>query len=137
MTAQQAQDNKSARAREKAKLKDAAYDQETTGIEGITGAMNEQPDGKDDDENDAAAAEEQWQVREPKRLLEDSRAIGRSTIDGSSSQDDGRGRVHERRWKRNGPSETRRGTSATENRSKVLPPCPFYMDESEWDQSDR
>lgn len=87
--AQQAQ-NKSARAREKAKLKDAAYDQETTGIiEGITGAMNEQPDDKDDDENDAAAAEEQWQVRELERLLEDSRAIGRSMIDGSSSQDDG------------------------------------------------
>lgn len=109
--------------------------EDATGIEGVTGATNKIPDDTDE-ENDKMAFD-RWKVRELERLLEDwdlerervdeerERACRRKMTDIEHMKEDediGRRKAVGQRTDKSGQKFYHRGA--------------FYMDESEWDQSD-
>jgi microfibrillar-associated protein 1 len=116
-----------------------------TALEGITGARNAMPDDRDDDDNANGddTAQDVWEVRELARLLADwdlevarrdderEMARRRSLTDDQKLQED----MASGRYQRPG-SRPDEDTNTSGGMQRYYHKGAFYMDESEWNESD-
>ena len=115
-----------------------------TALEGITGAVNEMPNDSDESE-DPNKAQDEWEVRELVRLIADwdmeqermaeerELARRRKMTDEERLQED----IAAGRYRRPGEQRQHNEEAAGKhNLQRYYHKGAFYMDESEWDQSD-